>query len=319
MSDPHKLPVEPLSEKRWEAIERGVLDRLDAPAERAEPRGRRIPVLVLGIAASLAVAAALAFAMLPATSAPAANRLASTRIATELASAETSLGEVSVTLAAHSELTAVGGDSDGWLVVLEHGTATFEVPPRRERPSFVVQAGSTRVEVVGTRFTVSRTESVSVSVDHGRVRVLDGAREWELEDGGRWPVEVTSASPDAVVSVSTPGAPDALGEPEAMRAPVRAPEVARLPEAPRSLPSARERFDEAASLEARRPDDALALYAALESEGGPWAANALFARGRLASELGRRSIATAALERYLDRHPDGPNAEDARALLAGTH
>ncbi len=292
MNGPSKLPIEPLSDKRWEAIERGVLDRLDSPAERTEPAHLRLrtPTRVVG-ALALAAAAWLAFALRP-SDAP--LPLASTRVATDLASVETSLGEIGVTLAASSELTAIGSDAEGWLVVLEHGSATFEVPPRHERPALVVQAGGTRVEVIGTRFTVTRADEVSVTVDHGRVRVIDGANESFVGAGERWPTEVA------------PAPREEIAPPEPSVEPVSS-----------ASAGARERFERAASLEVGRPNQALALYEALESDGGPWGANALFARGRLALDLGRRVEADAALERYLERYPAGPNAEDARALLSG--
>jgi TolA-binding protein len=57
------------------------------------------------------------------------------------------------------------------------------------------------------------------------------------------------------------------------------------------------------------------LYATIEAEGGPWAPTALFARARLLAEQGRTAEARAALSRYLERYPRGPNADDARALL----
>jgi hypothetical protein len=75
------------------------------------------------------------------------------------------------------------------------------------------------------------------------------------------------------------------------------------------------RFARAASLEARAPAEADALYAAIEREGGAWARTALFARGRLAHERGDRRAAKALLGAYLARYPRGPNAGDARALL----
>jgi transmembrane sensor len=57
-------------------------------------------------------------------------------------------------------------------LVLESGSARFDVTPNPER-RFAVRAGSTRIEVLGTRFTVEReAPRVRVAVEHGRVRVI---------------------------------------------------------------------------------------------------------------------------------------------------
>jgi hypothetical protein len=73
-------------------------------------------------------------------------------------------------------------------VVLDRGTVTCEVAPRRGRPPFVVDAGEVRVQVVGTRFTVTRgSGETSVGVDHGVVEVAVGGVVTVLHDGERWP------------------------------------------------------------------------------------------------------------------------------------
>ncbi|MEC7523558.1 MAG: hypothetical protein VYE22_26995 [Myxococcota bacterium] len=74
-------------------------------------------------------------------------------------------------------------------------------------------------------------------------------------------------------------------------------------------------FAAASSAESSSPDRADRLYARLSSGAGPWAANALFARGRLAHERGLRAAAGRHLRAYLRRFPSGPNAADARRLL----
>jgi hypothetical protein len=59
----------------------------------------------------------------------------------------------------------------------------------------------------------------------------------------------------------------------------------------------------------------MALYEQLAERSGPWAANALFAQGRLASDLGHVVEARHLLEVYVMRYPLGRNADDARTLL----
>jgi TolA-binding protein len=64
------------------------------------------------------------------------------------------------------------------------------------------------------------------------------------------------------------------------------------------------------------PEAALALYKQVAKGSGAWAANALFAQGRLHHARGEQQRAKSTLARYLKRFPDGPNAADAKALLA---
>ena len=60
---------------------------------------------------------------------------------------------------------------DKRLAKLKHGEVIFEVVPDANRP-FIVDSGTTRITVLGTRFAVNRLSNmVRVSVDHGRVKV----------------------------------------------------------------------------------------------------------------------------------------------------
>lgn len=60
---------------------------------------------------------------------------------------------------------------DKRLAKLNRGEVIFEVVPDANRP-FIVDSGSTRITVLGTRFAVNRLSNlVRVSVDHGRVKV----------------------------------------------------------------------------------------------------------------------------------------------------
>ncbi|MBZ0118057.1 MAG: hypothetical protein K8H88_13725, partial [Sandaracinaceae bacterium] len=88
------------------------------------------------------------------------------------------------------------------------------------------------------------------------------------------------------------------------------------PSRPPAGPSARALFEQATALEHASPERALGLYARVARLPGPWAAPALFAQGRLEMELGREAHGRAHLRRYLARHPDGLNTEDARRILS---
>jgi hypothetical protein len=79
-------------------------------------------------------------------------------------------------------------------------------------------------------------------------------------------------------------------------------------------PGPQQLFEEAAASEKRDPAHAAAVYRQLSATAGPWAANALFAQGRLEADLGS-AAARETLRAYLARYPQGRNAADARALL----
>jgi transmembrane sensor len=66
-------------------------------------------------------------------------------------------------------------------IVLERGEALFDVAQDARRP-FLIDAGSARLTVLGTRFTVNRLPGlVRVSVDHGTVRLASSA---QADDAG---------------------------------------------------------------------------------------------------------------------------------------
>lgn len=90
------------------------------------------------------------------------------------ASAETrvlDLADGSQVRLAPQSAVSVAVTAEGRQVRLLKGRAFFEVTPDPSRP-FTVQAGDTRVTVVGTAFEVRRGENgTAIAVSHGRVRV----------------------------------------------------------------------------------------------------------------------------------------------------
>lgn len=77
----------------------------------------------------------------------------------------------------------------------------------------------------------------------------------------------------------------------------------------------RTEYERLARLESRDAAAAIDGYLALSRGNGAWAANALYAAGRLAADRGDTRAATF-LSIYLRRFPKGANAVDARDLLA---
>ena len=274
-------PVEPLSRPAWDRVEAGVFARLDRgehllPSDDADaphawqPGARHTRRWV--IAGAFAAAASLAlfwrFAAAPndVDLAPVAHEPAAAsevhrheaRIVSTDAPTETTLGEAAITLAAHSDVGVAGSDAEGWLVRLDAGQVDCKVAPRRGRPPFVVQAGDTKVSVVGTRFTVTRSGSAArVSVTEGHVKVDSGDTHVLLGPGESWP------SAEAV----EPAPPVDEATPDVDPAPiVRGKKAAYV-----VTPKAQQRFEKAARLEAKDPAAALSIYQQLARGKGPWA------------------------------------------------
>lgn len=117
--------------------------------------------------AALALAAAIAIALTPAAllhlQADVATMAAETRVL--------DLADGSQVRLAPQSAISVAITTEGRQVRLLKGRAFFEVTPDPARP-FRVQAGDTRVTVVGTAFDVRRGENgTAIGVSHGRVRV----------------------------------------------------------------------------------------------------------------------------------------------------
>jgi hypothetical protein len=216
-----------------------------------------------------------------------------------------------------------------------------EVAPREARPPFVVQAGDVSVRVVGTHFRVTRHgEAADVVVAKGVVEVTGHGERNLVRAGEVWPPgALRAAAPSEGAHQDTPtetakapivaeqpadqpaGPREGAGKPRATREqtappPSTPPALASAPSALPAAPTPQALYESAEQLEAKQPEQALAIYRDLAKSDGPWAANALFAEGRLEADQGHREDARRLLVAYLARFPRGANAEDARQLLA---
>ncbi len=192
------------------------------------------------------------------------------------------------------------------------GEVLYDVRPNRAR-SFVVRLGKVEVLVVGTRFRLAWAgEWVRVHVEHGRVRVDDGARRVELTAGEEMRVLATSEGPSAAQTRAPDPSPDPLED---------ATGEASLPRV-RSVPSVPSVESLLASADAARGAGRLAEAAnalgriATFHAGDPRVTSALFTLGRVERSRGRSAAAAAAFERCWRRSPRGPLAEDAIAEAA---
>jgi hypothetical protein len=324
MSDPRRPradrlgppPIEPLSDLSWVRVERAVFAELDAaaaPVAEAEVR-RRWPVLI----APLAAVAALVVWLVVRPAVPAdGGHERPARIVTADSATELSFGDAVVTAAPRSTLVMGGSAQGGVLIVVERGGATFEVAPRAGRPPFRVEAGDVSIRVVGTRFTVGRSaETATVHVIEGTVEIVARGRREFVSAGASWPPGPSAEAPVP----AAPPAPAAVDMPPAVIDPAEPPrKKPRIDddddETGTREPTSKEQFEAAARLERTEPGAALTRYRTLARGTGPWAANALFAAGRLSFDRGDPDMARRLLDRYLRRFPGGANAADARALL----
>ncbi len=326
MSGLKRIPVEPLSEQRWAKIERAIFARVEvAPAIGSRP-ARRLsagrPWLWAAVAAGALSLAALFVALGRPEPAVVAQP---SRITTGASASQLALPGVMLDVAPQSAVVVGAETPQGLLVVVDRGTIVCDVAPRPKEAPVVVQAGAARVRVVGTRFSVTRLdEAARVRVEHGTVEVSYAGEVSRVHAGQGWPsmpAEAARAGATGAVSGALPAGDVPSVEAAARSAPERSkrPPLQRGP-APEQSPkepalSPQAVFEEATALERSDPERASQLYATLESGGGSWSQNALFARGRLEASRGRRVEARRILERYLERYPRGSNAEDARTVL----
>jgi hypothetical protein len=294
--------VEPLTHQRWARVERDLFERVangeadpKDTTERpyAAPHWRVAVALVLAGAAAAVGGGAAWHTLRPP---PRIEALGPSRVTTEAAGSRLNVGEATLDVAPRTTLLVTGDDARGVTVLLERGRVECEVPPRKGRPPFSVEAGEVTVRVVGTHFAVARSAAdVDVDVQRGVVEVTSNGEHRDVRAGESWP--------------SNPGALPA--SPTASAAPPSAP----TPSASVPVPTPRELYEAASRLEASRPDLAVARYRDLAAKGGPWGMNALFAEGRLEADRGHITDARRLLGDYVTRYPSGPNADDARELL----
>ena len=170
-------PVPPLGEAAVSRVERGVFAALDrdaaeraadwGPVSRPRWRGRAV-VVSASVLAALAVLGVRQLWRAPGLPAHGA------RVATATSPSHVTVEGAALDVAPSSAITFADERDGATVVRLERGTVTCEVAPRGSRAPFVVEAGTTRVTVVGTRFGVTRVgDRAEVWVTHGTVEVGD--------------------------------------------------------------------------------------------------------------------------------------------------
>jgi hypothetical protein len=357
MKNQLRVEVEPLSEQRWTKIERSLMARLEDEALTAQDsKGRHGKQLGLRtwLAAAALVGALFVVVAIRWMPEPVASDHPS-RITTGPSPSHLALPGLTLDVEPQSAVVLSAETPQGVLLVLDRGTIVCQVAPRSSDSPLIVQAGTARVKVVGTRFSVSRTgENARVKVYRGVVEVTSFGQTLRVRAGEEWPAQGqrarhadTRPPPDATAGAQAPasstGRPSHSEDVDGETAPSpprsstsssqKPPKTAddttssATETGPSSRPSNRGEpetaphsssqavFERATVLERSDPGRASQLYRSLESGTDSWARNALYAHGRLEASRGNADEARRLLERYLERFPRGSNAADARAVL----
>jgi hypothetical protein len=294
----------PTSDARRERVERKLFEQLAAVrvVERAEaviPRERRSRTpLFAGIAVALAAAAVVVFVMLRREPTAVTASSETSRVVTPVGGT-TQFTVPGALIEARSDTSVeVQREADGAVtLIVARGVIECDVEHRDHRPPFRVLAGDVTVEVVGTRFTVTRTPAPRVDVARGKVKITSPDGTTFVEAGGTWPV-VTAVAP---APTPEPAAPIEMPEEPA---PVK--KKAAIPP-----PSAREQYRLANKLEQRDPQKAAQLYRSIATRGEGMEAVALVSLAEIELRLKSPAAALAALDELKKRFPNAANAEDA--------
>lgn len=289
--------IEPLPESAWTRIEEDLFTTLDSRSQmngEQPPAGRRSPLRALALVAIVAVLAGLMLVILSARHIIDDSQPRYIRIVTGASSTDITLHRATITVAPNSTLS-YSDTRDGVDIMLERGTVDCAVAPQPQGATFEVYADDVRVEVVGTRFSVTRHKKVQVAVDSGVVAVYYRGKRILLTAGQKWP-----PPPPAIVASPTPN-PTANG--------------AQAPPPAAKKPSRKSLYNRALTMSNSHPKVAIQMLEGLSKGNDSWAALSLIEIAHIYMRHGPKAKAKPYLESYIRRFPKGKNIDDARALL----
>ncbi len=228
-----------------------------------------------------------------------------------------------------TELRYEAPQAAGWMhesIRLDQGRVDVHVPKLPQGGSFDVVTPDARVEVHGTRFSVSvdrasgGVTTTHVAVTEGRVRVSSRGADTTLGAGDAW-----TSRPATAPAPATSAAPVAPAPPRPSAAPV-APAPAsppRVAAAPGSTLAQQNRLFQQAMAARRAGDDrrAIALLDQLLARypGSPLEQDARVERFRALKRLGNGDAASREARRYLAEHPEGFARDEARDMALDPH
>jgi FecR protein len=299
----------PQSDARRDRVERQVFAKLQTMrvADRAD--AAIPPTRMRGwlVASAFAAAGALAVALfVHSPEVQVAEREVPSQITTPVGgTSQFTVGDAVMVAASDTSVEVKHGDDGGITLVLARGSVDCDVAPRNGRPPFHVLAGDIAVEVVGTRFTVTRTPSARVDVTRGKVRVTAPGGSWLVAAGESWSPQVTVASSPEPVRATEPAPVPAVAAPVATPVAIAAVPVHRA--------SSQAAFLAAGRLEAADPVRAAKAFRTIANGKDSWAAPALYSLTELHA-TSDRDAALADCAEYLRRFPHDPQVEDVTWL-----
>jgi hypothetical protein len=317
-----RIPVDPpTSDTRRDRVERAVFaqlqtmrmaDRLDAVVPAAA-RPRRAWLFAGMGALAAATVAVIIFAIRPPAETAVAEHTDTTpsRVVTPVGgTSQFTVGDAVIIATSDTNVEVKRGADGGTTLVVARGSVDCDVPPRGNRPPFHVIAGEVSVEVVGTRFTVTRTPAARVDVARGKVRVKAPGGTWLVAAGESWTPQVTALRTEDPAPAPTP-----MVEPmiEIDQTPAPAPAPAPVPAPVVAAPSPHVAYQAAVRLASTDPAKAAKAYRAIANGKGADAALALMDLASLVEKTDRDG-ALAACDEYLRRFAHGANVEDVTWL-----
>lgn len=293
----------PATDARRDRVEQEVFSQLSGirAADRAEaiaPRAYRPrPRLAIWLpAAACLAAAAIAVVMFIGRDQHPVELAGPSLVETPVGgSSRFTVGDAVVQAGSDTSVSVSTSDA-GVVLVLGRGAIDCDVEPRNGRAPFRVQAGDVDVEVIGTRFAVTRVgDGARVDVTRGKVRVRSAGSERFLTAGQSW-------TPSAITA-------DVLAPPPAPSEPPTEVVAPPRPQAPKE-PTRRELFGQAQQLESKDAQKAARAYRSIASGSDSWAALALYSLAELQAASDVKQ-ALRSLDELARRFPNGANAEDA--------
>lgn len=217
MKPPKQIVVDvPMSEARRERVEREVFARLDAMRDvdhanqiapvRHPVRDRRLAVFAAGFA-FVAAAASVLFLVSREPARPAQPSAPSLVVTPAGGTSRFTVGDAVVDAGSDTSVEVKQEPNGTTTLVLARGSVDCDVLPRPNRAPFRVIAGDVTVEVVGTRFEVSRVDEITrVDVARGKVKVHGNGEQRFVVAGQSWTSALAGSAVTAIVT--PPTAPD---------------------------------------------------------------------------------------------------------------
>ena len=316
----------PMSEARRDRVEREVFARLDAMrdvdhANQIAPvrRSRRLPIFAAGFAF---VAAAASVVFLVSREAPPAQPSSPSLVVTPAGgSSRFTVGDAVIDAGSDTSVEVKQDANGTTTLTLARGSVDCDVMPRPNRAPFRVVSGDVTVEVVGTRFEVSRLGEITrVDVARGKVKVHGKGEQRFVSAGQSWTSVIAGSAVAAAPVVTVPAEPDKTSiaeetpapEPEEIELPA---EMVRRPAQPQQVQPAAITPQQAyqAALEITNELERAKAYRAIANGNDTYAALSLLNLAELQAKADvDGSLATLAeLQR---RFPKAVAAEDAAWL-----